>query len=859
MTRFKLLLRTLSHFRLANLAVIAGMAVASAILTGALMVGDSVKLSLRDLALQRLGPIDYSLTPGRFFPQDLAARIKSHPEFKLSFDQCIPGIYLRGGAANENSNSRAASVQIAALAGDTLPVTDAHCILNEPLASLLRIAPGRHTLILSLPSADETPKDATLARRSRDDSLTNMRLDVERVAAEPGLASLFTLTGSQRPTLNLWTNFQNLQQALDQPKGANAIFVSANPSTDQIQSLPILNKIIKEVAGLDDYSLSLAKSAGTNELVLNPSTTYISPAIDRAATAAAEKLKIPLRKVSVYLINSVTNVGSASADRTSPSIHYAIAAGISDIDGQPLLDDQIALNQYAAERLKARPGDKIRLSYFKRQTNGELVEVTSERLFTLTKILPMQGLGADPSLTPNYKGLTDAASMSNWDAPAGLEINKRLITPDDEAYWKKYRAAPKLFLSLNSAQNLWGSTFGDINSIRLPANRADEFKKELLAQIEPARMGLSFIPIKSQQLAAATSGTDFAELFVSFSFFVIAAAAILLAMLFRLSVEQRARGSLDFFGRWDFLQKVSPACPGRGNAALVHRGDFRPDLRCALHRFHHVRTAQLVDRRGRHHSGDSAHFADDTGHRVHLKSVHCLLLHPLVHRRLSTAHSANLLSGSWDLPAASITKTKFAPILAIAFLIPALGLLILGIINKIPQATAFLSAGSLLLISALAATAIILRLQRHPDPHLSIASLGLRNAARRRARSIMTVALIAFASFTLVTVASMKATPPRDTSNKKSGTGGYQLILTADHPLLGDLNTKKGRDLLGIGTRIIRSGPAKFTAMRTGPARISLSQPHPSHRAHYPLGSPFDGRSLRIREKRLEIAETRRC
>jgi len=81
MTRLKFLLRTLTHFRLNNLAVIAGAAIASAILTGAMMVGDSVKVSLRNLTLQRLGPVDYSLAPGRFFNEDLAARIQNHNDF----------------------------------------------------------------------------------------------------------------------------------------------------------------------------------------------------------------------------------------------------------------------------------------------------------------------------------------------------------------------------------------------------------------------------------------------------------------------------------------------------------------------------------------------------------------------------------------------------------------------------------------------------------------------------------------------------------------------------------------------------------------------------------------------------------
>src|SRR6185503_20587966 len=105
MSRFKLLLRTLTYFRLSNFAVIAGSAIACAILTGAMMVGDSVKLSLRDLTIHRLGPIDYAMTPGRFVNEDLATRIANHKDFKANFSQSILAITLRGDATNESTNS----------------------------------------------------------------------------------------------------------------------------------------------------------------------------------------------------------------------------------------------------------------------------------------------------------------------------------------------------------------------------------------------------------------------------------------------------------------------------------------------------------------------------------------------------------------------------------------------------------------------------------------------------------------------------------------------------------------------------------------------------------------------------------
>ena len=53
--------RTLIHFWRTHLAVIAGAAIATAVLVGALVVGDSVRASLRQLTLERLGAVDLAL------------------------------------------------------------------------------------------------------------------------------------------------------------------------------------------------------------------------------------------------------------------------------------------------------------------------------------------------------------------------------------------------------------------------------------------------------------------------------------------------------------------------------------------------------------------------------------------------------------------------------------------------------------------------------------------------------------------------------------------------------------------------------------------------------------------------------
>ena len=77
MTLFKLLRRNLVFHRRGNLAVLLGVAVGTAVLTGALLVGDSLRGSLRDRALRRLGPVDYALLANRFFRDSIAKDLRS--------------------------------------------------------------------------------------------------------------------------------------------------------------------------------------------------------------------------------------------------------------------------------------------------------------------------------------------------------------------------------------------------------------------------------------------------------------------------------------------------------------------------------------------------------------------------------------------------------------------------------------------------------------------------------------------------------------------------------------------------------------------------------------------------------------
>src|SRR4029079_19131676 len=90
------------HFWALNLAVICGIAVTTAVLTGALLDGDSVKESLRAITLDRLGQINFALVTDHFVRDQLAAETNS-----------IPAVLLNGSAVS--GNRRASGVNISAV------------------------------------------------------------------------------------------------------------------------------------------------------------------------------------------------------------------------------------------------------------------------------------------------------------------------------------------------------------------------------------------------------------------------------------------------------------------------------------------------------------------------------------------------------------------------------------------------------------------------------------------------------------------------------------------------------------------------------------------------------------------------
>ena len=130
MTLRRLLWNSLRHHWRAHLGVVLGAAVGVAVLTGALLVGDSVRQTLRDRALERTAGAHHALHSGdRFFRPGLSTRLANSYYYLGQFGVLARGHYLdwfaakpetmfsrnlllHGVAARQDGAARANRVQI---------------------------------------------------------------------------------------------------------------------------------------------------------------------------------------------------------------------------------------------------------------------------------------------------------------------------------------------------------------------------------------------------------------------------------------------------------------------------------------------------------------------------------------------------------------------------------------------------------------------------------------------------------------------------------------------------------------------------------------------------------------------------
>ena len=107
-----LIFRGLTYYWRTNLAVVFGVATAVAVLAGALLVGDSVRGSLRDLVVGRLGKTDYVVLSSGFFREQLASRSSEAARGRDSLSSVVPLVVANAVVSVQETGRRAGQVRV---------------------------------------------------------------------------------------------------------------------------------------------------------------------------------------------------------------------------------------------------------------------------------------------------------------------------------------------------------------------------------------------------------------------------------------------------------------------------------------------------------------------------------------------------------------------------------------------------------------------------------------------------------------------------------------------------------------------------------------------------------------------------
>jgi ABC-type lipoprotein release transport system permease subunit len=752
-----LLLRNLTWYWRTNLAVLLGVATAAGVLGGALLVGDSVRSSLRELVLARLGNADFVIARNGFFREELAS----------SFSPACPIIAINGIVVHEASGRRASGVQVYGVDERFWKLQDEP---GEP--------PGGRQALLSAALEQELggkANDAILIRVEKPsaiplESLHGRKDEVGktiRLTLTEGAFREFSLQQQQGEVRAALVPLACLQRDLDQQGKVNTILVVNGRA-----NLSLIERTLKDRYALEDLGLRLRILEKQRCLSLESDSALISDAVAVAASTTAKSLGLRTEPVLTYLANSI-RVGGRE-------VPYSVVTAL-DSPPAPSETDGITLNRWTAHELRAKPGDEVTLEYYVWKSDGRLH--TDRARFRLAQVVALEGAAADRDFAPKYPGITESESLHDWDPPFPLDLKR--VRPIDEQYWKQYRATPKAFVPLARGQQLWGTRFGRLTSIRvLPAS--DAYSNALRAALDPAKTGVTVFAAKAQGLEAARGATDFGEYFIYFSFFLVISALLLTGLFFKLGVEQRRReiGVLRALGfsisklRVIFLLEsavlaAAGVIVGIG-AALAYGELIMLGLRTWW--IDAVGTKLL----SLHASPAPLAIGVAAGMATGLGSTAWTL------RRLHAVTPRGLVAGveMHQSGRRSLLVGSFVAVIALALLAAALG-------RKLDQTAGFFSAGTLLLIAALCFESTWLN-SRSLAAISGQITLGIRSATYRPGRSLLCIALIASATFVIISLDAFRR------SDASAGTGGFPLIAESVLPLIHDPNTPAGRDALNI-------------------------------------------------------------
>ena len=776
MTVFQYIKRSISYYRKQNLALFVGAMISTAVLAGALIVGDSVRNSLTDLTRKRLGEIDHILDAGdRFLTADLGEKFQKH-------FHSTSLLKLNGLLRNPDTDLQIHKVEVLGIDSsfwsmNVLSIRNPglnEMMVSQNVASRLKLELGDE-LLLRVKNVDAIPVQTPFAQDKEPG--VSMRLKLVKILNQDEF-SRFSLKSDQKSPFNIFVNKEKLQDVLDLEGKINLLLVSANNKSDK----DTLDWHLRENCSLEDYGLLINQLDDQELIEISSERVFIDHQISNTVTSI-----ISSDEIITYLVN-----GISTKTLTTP---YSFISGVSNPEHySDLKANEIIVNDWLASDLDLQIGDSIQLKYYTIGAYRSLQEDST--FFQVAGIEKTQGEIFHKELMPDFPGLSDANSCSEWET--GVPIDLERIRDKDESYWDDFKGTPKALISFEKAVELWSNPYGASTAIRInDPGDLEGIGKMLLDNLEPSSLGLNFINVKEAGLVAANNSVDFSELFLSLSFFVIAAAVLLLVLVVSFNLLSRLKEisvlrSLGFNSKKILLVLSGEAFAMVATGALfglLLGVAYNQLLLAGLNTIWHdaVRTHELQ----LHLKSGTLILAYFAGLVISFLTVFLVIRSQI--RKSYIAVGKETLKRS--------TKGGYLFFIALFLLIFSIALpLSLILLGKTGNSSMFMLSGFVLLTALILFFSHWLRKKHNTKPQAipGIAQLVSKNMSTNRVRSLLAVALLALGSFSVLITGANRRTFNETEGNRASASGGFLYWMESALPVSHDPDSDSGRSLYNL-------------------------------------------------------------
>lgn len=773
MTIFRMALEGIRYHWRAHFGAGIGAALCAMVLTGSLLVGDSLKGTLNAQAQARVGRVESALVGGEhFFRGALAGEISN---------EAAPVLFLRGSASKADGSARLNQVQVLgvdprfwALApeGDRRELQPGDAVVSAALAARLGLSTG-DSLAIRVEKPSAFSKDAPLS--GEEDAIEALRARIVAIADDARFGR-FALQAGQVPPATVFLPLEQLQQRLDVPNRVNLLL--ANLSPEQLRA----------AAGRhwtpEDSSLEVRTLNADAGFEVRSARVFLEDSLLQVLPPGEASL--------TYFVNELRHEEAA----TPYSMVTAARPGSLPFLPADLAPDELVISDWLAQDLGVEAGSEIDLRYLVMNAKRQFEERT--RKFRVRSVEPLGTAGWDGSWMPDFPGLADAGNCREWKPGFALDTSK--IRDKDEEYWKKHRGAPKAFMALETGRELWATRWGATTAVRYLGGGAGAVSAAAVPKaLNPQVAGIQVLPLRALADAATDAPVDFAGLFLGFSIFLVAAALALVGLLFGLMVENRVReaGTLLAMGWPVFWVRFLFLTEGTGVALLgavlgtCAGVAYTNGLLSALAT---VWSSATGGAEIRFYAAPISLAGGMFGSTLAACGAMAWTTRQSWKRSVRALLAGEALPDAGGVGSAKMLRLWIA---ALCFGGPGVAMMVKGVMDRRINPEAFFGAGSLLLLASLLLSRVTLGALAR-GAIASIRQLAFRNLGRRPGRAIAVVAVLAAGGFLVLSVQVFRKEAPSGPGERSSGTGGFALLGELAAPVYEDLNLESVRDSLGL-------------------------------------------------------------